>query len=102
MFQVNPWLIGIVAVCIGALSAFVITRIVSVHRQQPATGWEELIGKTALVKVTLAPEGTVLYKGENWTAVSEEGRIRAGETVVIKRVESLKLYVTKMPKEASE
>jgi len=102
LFQVNPWLIGIVAVCIGALTAFVITRVVSVHRQQPATGWEDLIGKTALVKEPLAPEGSVLFKGERWTAVSEEGRIKSGETVVINRVESLKLYVTKIPKEVSD
>ncbi|HEY91515.1 MAG TPA: nodulation protein NfeD [Dehalococcoidia bacterium] len=102
LFQVNPWLIGIVAVCIGTLTAFIITRVVSVHRQQPTTGWEELMGKTALVKEPLAPEGSVLLKGERWTAVSEEGRIRAGETVVINRVESLKLYVTRIPKEIGD
>lgn len=95
LFQVNPWLIGIVATCIGALAAFVVTRVLSVHRRQPSTGWEELVGKTVVVKVALAPEGTVLYKGERWTAVSEEGRVKPGENVVINRVDSLKLYVTK-------
>ncbi len=95
LFQVNPWLIGIVATCIGALAAFVVTRVLSVHRRQPSTGWEELVGKTVVVKVALAPEGTVLYKGERWTAVSEEGRVKPGENVVIKRVDRLKLYVTK-------
>lgn len=102
LFQVNPWLIGIVATCIGALAAFVVTRVLSVHRRQPSTGWEDLVGKTAVVKVALNPEGAVLYKGERWTAVSEEGRVKPGETVVINRVESLKLYVTKLPKETSE
>ena len=95
LFQVNPWLIGIVATCIGALAAFVVTRVLSVHKRQPSSGWEELVGKTAVVKVALAPEGTVLYKGERWTAVSEEGRVKPGENVVINRVDSLKLYVTK-------
>jgi len=102
LFQVNPWLIGIVATCIGALAAFVVTRVMSVHKRQPSSGWEELVGKTAVVKVALAPEGTVLYKGERWTAVSEEGRVKPGENVVINRVDSLKLYVTKLPKETGE
>ena len=102
LFQVNPWLIGIVATCIGALAAFVVTRILSVHKRQPSSGWEVLVGKTAVVKVALAPEGTVLYKGERWTAVSEEGRVKPGENVVINRVDSLKLYVTKLPKETGE
>jgi membrane-bound serine protease (ClpP class) len=95
LFQVNPWLIGIVATCLGALAAFVVTRVMSVHRRQPSTGWEELVGKTVVVKVALAPEGTVLYKGERWTAISEEGRVKPGESVVVNRVDSLKLYVTK-------
>ena len=102
LFQVNPWLIGIVATCIGALAAFVVTRVMSVHKRQPSTGWEELVGKTVVVKVALAPEGTILYKGERWTAVSEEGRVKPGESVIINRVDSLKLYVTKLPKETGE
>jgi len=95
LFQVNPWLIGTLAACIGAFAAFVVTRVLSAHHRQPSTGWEELIGKTALVKAALAPEGTVLFKGERWTAVSEEGPVKPGETVVINRVESLRLFVTK-------
>ena len=95
LFQINPWLIAIITIVIAALLAFVIHRVVWVHRRQAATGREELIGKTALVKAALEPEGTVLYKGERWTAVSEEGPVEPGETVVINKVDSLKLYVTK-------
>ncbi len=99
LFQVNPWLVGTIAFVIAAAMAFVITRVVVTQRRQPSTGREELIGKTAMVKATLAPEGMVLYKGERWTAVSEEGRIELDEKVVIDRVDSLKLYVSR-PKEA--
>jgi len=100
LFQVNPWLIGTIAFIIAAAIAFVITRVISSHRRQPSTGREELVGKTALVKAPLAPEGMVLYKGERWTAVSEEGRIELDEKVVIDRVESLKLYVSRPKKES--
>ncbi len=100
LFQVNPWLVGTIAFIIAAVIAFVITRVVASHRRQPTTGWEELIGKTAVVKAALAPEGMILYKGERWTAVSEEGRIELNEKVVIDRVDSLKLYVRRQEKEA--
>jgi membrane-bound serine protease (ClpP class) len=95
LFQVNPWLITSIAIIISAVLAFVINRVIHAHRRQPSTGREELVGKTALVKVALDPEGIVLFKGERWTAASETGRIEPGEDVTINKVESLKLHVTK-------
>lgn len=95
LFQVNPWLIGSIAFIIAVVLALVINRVIKVHRRQATTGREELAGKTAVVKATLDPEGIILYKGERWTAESESGRVEPGETVVISRVDSLKLYVTK-------
>ncbi len=100
LFQVNPWLVGTIAFVIAAAIAFVITRVVAGHRRQPSTGREELVGKVAVVKAPLAPEGMVLYKGERWTAISEEGRIESDEKVVIDRVDSLKLYVSRPKKES--
>ena len=49
----------------------------------------------AVVKVALEPEGTVFFKGERWTAVSEKGRIKPGEEVIITGVDGLILRVTK-------
>ena len=95
LFQVSPWLIATITIVITALLAFVIHRVIWVHRRQAATGWEELIGKPAVVKIALEPEGTVLFKGERWTAVSETDRVEVGDTVIINKVDSLKLYVTK-------
>jgi len=100
LFEVNPWLIGTIAFIIAAAMAFIITRVLASHRRQPSTGREELVGKIAVVKAPLAPEGMVLYKGERWTAVSEEGRIELDEKVVIDRVESLRLYVSRSKKES--
>ena len=99
LFQVNPWLVGGIAVSLGAVLAFIISRVVVTHRTQAYTGWEELIGKTALVKAALDPEGMVLYKGERWTARSEGEKIKPGEEVTINKVESLKLYVSKKQQE---
>ncbi len=95
LFQVDPWLIAVVAIFVGGLFAFIVKQVIKAHRRQASTGREELIGKTAVVKIALAPEGTVFLKGERWTAVSETGRVEPEETVTITKVDGLKLYVTK-------
>ena len=95
MFQVDPLLIATVAIIVTLLFAFVMHRIIRAHRRQAYTGKEEMIGKTAIVKATLEPEGTVFFKGEHWTAVSATCRVEPGEEVIITKVDSLTLYVTK-------
>jgi membrane-bound serine protease (ClpP class) len=95
LFQIDPWLIATVAILVGGLFAFILSQVIRAHRRQASTGREELIGKTAVVKVALEPEGTVFLKGERWTAVSETGRVEPEETVIITKMDGLKLYVTK-------
>ncbi len=95
LFQVDPWLIGGVVIFIAALFAFVVSRVIRAHRRQARTGREELVGKRAVVKVALEPEGTVFFKGERWTAISEKGRVEPGEEVIITKVDGLTLYITK-------
>ena len=95
LFQVDWRLIGGVAIFVTALLGFVVSRVIRAHRRQASTGREELVGKRAVVKVALAPEGTVFFKGERWTAVSEKGRVEPGEEVIITRVDGLILYVIK-------
>jgi membrane-bound serine protease (ClpP class) len=95
VFEVNRWLIAAVTIVITAVFAFVVNRAVSAHRRQAKTGREDLIGKKALVKVALDPEGTVFFKGERWTAISNSGRVEPGEEVIVTKVDGLMLYVTK-------
>lgn len=57
-----------------------------------------LKGKTAVVATVLDPEGRVLFKGGDWTAISEEGRLEPGEVVTIERVDGSTLYVTRKQK----
>jgi len=92
---VDLWLVIVIIICVIALLAFIIQRAIRAHRQQVTTGREELIGKTATVETTLNPRGTVLFRGEHWTAISETGRVEPGEEVIINRVDSLKLYVNR-------
>lgn len=95
LFKVDSWLIASVTIALTAVFAFVINRAIRVHRKQAATGREELIGKRAVVKEALDPEGTVFYKGELWAAISEKGRIEAGEEVIITAMDGLILNVVR-------
>jgi membrane-bound serine protease (ClpP class) len=95
VFKVDPWLIASVTIVISGVFAFVINRAIRAHRKQATTGREELIGKRAVVKETLDPEGTVFYKGERWSAISEKGRIETGEEVIITAVDGLILNVVR-------
>jgi len=47
------------------------------------------------VKVALDPEGTVFYKGERWSAISDKEQIEPGEEVIITAVDGLTLHVTR-------
>lgn len=99
VFQIDPWLIAGVTIVIAGAMVFIVSHAVKAHRKQARTGREELIGKTATVKVALKPEGTVFFKGERWTAISEAGDVKIGEEVIIKSMDGLVLHVTKKPLE---
>ncbi len=95
LFRIHPALIATITTLIVGFFAFAVPLIIRAHRRQASTGREELTGKKAIVKRALEPEGMVLFKGELWTAISESGRVEPGEEVIINKVDSLKLYVSK-------
>jgi membrane-bound serine protease (ClpP class) len=99
IFRIDPWLIATVSIIVSGTLAFIVHRAIRAHRKQARTGREELIGKTATVKEKLNPEGTVFFKGERWTAISENGEMKPGEEVIINKVDGLVLYVGKKPQE---
>ena len=94
-FQVSPWVIIVIAICIVAFFAIAIIWGIRAHRHQASAGREELVGKTAEVTTALEPKGIVFIQDERWAAISEEGRVEPGEEVIITKVDGLKLYVTK-------
>ena len=102
MFQIDPswlrvdaWLIAIIAICTVIFIAVAIIWGIRAHHHQVSAGREELIGKTAEVKIALEPKGVVFIQGERWTAISENDWVEPGEEVIITKVDSLKLWVTK-------
>jgi membrane-bound ClpP family serine protease len=82
-----------------AFVVFVIYAIVKGQRRRLSVGVQEMIGEEAVVQTVLNPKGTVLAEGELWTAIAEDSTIEPGEEVIITKVEGLKLWVTRKPKE---
>jgi membrane-bound serine protease (ClpP class) len=74
---------------------FVVIWVVRAHQRKVEAGVEELVGRTAVVEVALAPKGVVLIEGEHWTAVIDKGRAEPEEEVTITKVDGLKLVVTR-------
>lgn len=98
MFLTNGWVITLI-VLIVAFIVFAVWRTIDAHQRQAATGKEDLKGNTAVVREAIDPEGTVMFEGELWAAISNTGRIEAGEEVIITKVKGLKLLVIKKVKE---
>ena len=94
-FQVSPGVVVTGIVCLALFLAITIIWGVRAHRRQVSAGREDLVGKTAEVKVALGPKGVVFIQGERWTAVLETGRVEVGEEVIINRVDGLILRVSK-------
>jgi len=97
--QVSLQLVVAVALCTGAFFAFVIAKVLGIHRRRPITGIEGLVGQLAVARSDLDPEGTVFLKGELWQAVVSEGAVRRGEQVEITEVSGFKLSVRKVTRE---
>jgi len=66
-----------------------------IQKEKPKTGSEAMIGDKAVAYTDINKEyGKVMYHGELWFAYSDE-EIKKDETVIIEKVEGLKLKVRK-------
>lgn len=102
LFSISPWLIATVVIAIVGSFTFIVYKVIAAQRKPAFTGPEEIVGASATVKKTLNPAGVVLFRGENWTAISESGTIKPDEEVTITRYENLKLWVTRKNKGGSQ
>lgn len=94
-FQVSRWLLIGIAAVMGAIVLFVLVNIMRIRMMPAQMGVESIVGREAVARSALNPEGFVFFDGERWSAQSEEGTIEEGERVVITEVHGLKLSVKK-------
>ena len=93
--QVSIFLVVSVGLITGIFFAFVVAKVVGIHKRRPSTGLEGLIGQPAVARTDLNPSGTVFLKGELWQAVASGGTVRKGEQVEITAVNGFTLQVRK-------
>ncbi|MGZ3639342.1 MAG: NfeD family protein [Ktedonobacterales bacterium] len=95
---VSPFVIAGAAIGFGLISLVVISYAIRSRHGRTSSGGEGLIGQTATVIVTLAPEGRVRILGEDWAArlpgsVGPRPPIDAGQQVRVKGRDGLALIV---------
>jgi membrane-bound serine protease (ClpP class) len=79
----------------AGLVAWAVSAGVRAMMKRPATGSAGMIGRVAVARSALGPEGQVQVDGEIWRAVSEGGAISAGEKVRVTAVDGLTLTVSR-------
>jgi membrane-bound serine protease (ClpP class) len=93
--QVDPVVIVVTTVVFAAFVAFLVWATVRGQRRTVTTGKEGMVGQAATVKTELKPKGMVMVDGELWTAEIDSGIANPGEEVIVRKVDNLKLFVTK-------
>jgi len=71
-------------------------KVLKAHRDEPVrTGWEELIGRDAVVREPLDPVGQIWVEGALWKARVGDGQpaVQAGARVRVESIDGLTLVV---------
>lgn len=91
--RVSTGLVAATTVTLAGLMVLLAAAAVRGQKRPVQTGTADLVGREALARTDLAPEGLVFVAGEYWQARMEEGTARAGEKLVVAGVEGLRLVV---------
>jgi membrane-bound serine protease (ClpP class) len=89
--NVDPW-IGVVVVALSAIF-FGLALRVALRPLPLASGSSLLLGAVGVARSDIAPRGIAHVAGEDWTVISEGGRIAKGDEVRVKRVDGVRLIV---------
>lgn len=105
-FGISPAVVVAVAVVLGGGVAFAVQRALAARRLPRRTGWEELIGREAVVRQPLAPLGQVWLEGGLWAARlrdgGADGEAPIGSRVRVESVEGLTLQVRPLDAQVPE
>jgi membrane-bound serine protease (ClpP class) len=88
-YQINKYLVVGVAVVLGSLWAFAITKAVQVRRRPVSVGPQTIIGALGEVR----RDGLVFVNGELWQARADDGELRPGARVQVDAIDGLTLRV---------
>ncbi len=95
--QVSRWLVMAMGAVVAAFFLMVVRTLLRARRMPATVGVQAMIGRHAIARSDLAPQGFVFLQGERWKAVAEDGPVRSGETVIVTAVRGLTLTVRRRP-----
>lgn len=96
--SVSPVVIGILTLLTSVFMLFVLGAAIRSRNMPVVSGVTPLIGAQGVARTFLNPQGIVLVKSEEWSALAEDPPISAGESVRVRAVDGLTLRVEKTPK----
>lgn len=85
-----------VSIPLGLITVFLMDIALRARRGKVVTGAQGLVGAIGTARTPLGPEGKVFVHGELWDAVAS-GSIDAGQAVIVKRIDGLRLEVEAAP-----
>ncbi len=94
--SVSPVVIGALTISTASFFIFVLGAALRSRNLPVITGIQPLIGVEGVAKTPLNPQGTVLVKSEEWTAVAENPPIELGARVQVVSAEGLTLHVRRV------
>lgn len=93
--SVSPFVIGALALLTLLFFLFVVGAAIRSRNVPVITGIKPLLGANGVARTILNPQGTIMVKSEEWTAIAEDAPIQPGETVQVLSADGLTLHVKK-------
>ena len=94
-FQPNRIVVGILGFLLVVVFVSMAIGLARMRKMRSETGAEALVGRMAIARTPLTPDGTVFIQGERWQAELEDGSAAEGEEVRVVSAHGLRLRVRK-------
>jgi membrane-bound serine protease (ClpP class) len=101
-FQVSRWLIVSLALVLAVFTMFIAVNILRIRNMPALSGPETIVGRKAVARSALEPQGFVFMNGEYWVAEAEDGPVQQGEGVIVTAIKGLRLTVRKQNPEGEQ
>ena len=98
-FQVNPWLIYGMATVLALFFMMVMGALLQSRRAPAFSGPQALVGREAVARTAIDPEGVVFFEGARWQARVEGPPVQEGDHVIVTRIDGLTVTVRKVVEE---
>lgn len=91
--SVSPFVIGGLALLSALFFTFVVGAAYRSRNLPVITGIKPILGADGVARTLLNPQGTVMVKSEEWTAIAKDPPIRPGEEIRVISADGLTLRV---------